>query len=121
MNRWIAFPASVLAVTLGCAAARADALVPDFAAATFNPGAPIDNTYFPLVPGTVFTYAGEDATEEIAVTFKMLQVLGVTTTVVVERAFEEGLLVEEAFNYFAQDTSGNVWYFGEDTTDFIRN
>ena len=32
--------------------------------------------------------------------------------------FEDGLLVEKTFDYFAQDTMGNVWYLGEDVTKF---
>ena len=35
-----------------------------------------------------------------------------------DREFEDGLLVEETFDYFAQDTLGNVWYLGEDVTKF---
>jgi hypothetical protein len=27
--------------------------------------------------------------------------------------------VEETFDYFAQDQAGNVWYFGEDVTNFV--
>jgi hypothetical protein len=33
-------------------------------------------------------------------------------------AFEDGLLQERTSDYFAQDTQGNVWYFGEDVTNF---
>ena len=43
---------------------------------------------------------------------------GVTTTVVRDRAFENGALVEDTFDYYAQDKNGTVWYFGEDTTEF---
>ena len=40
------------------------------------------------------------------------------TTAVRDRDFEGGLLVEETFDYYAQDAAGNVWYFGEDVTNF---
>jgi hypothetical protein len=38
--------------------------------------------------------------------------------VVHDQAFENNALVEDTFDWFAQDDAGNVWYFGEDTTEF---
>jgi hypothetical protein len=40
-------------------------------------------------------------------------VAGVTVTVLEEKAFEDGELVELALDYFAQHRDGSVWYFGE--------
>jgi len=81
----------------------------------------IDNPFFPLVPGTTFSYQGiSDGTpssNEFFVTFDTKLILGVTTTVVHDRAFEEGELVEDTFDWFAQDKFGNVIYFGEDSTE----
>lgn len=81
----------------------------------------IDNEYFPLIPGTTFYYEGEtDGTESSNVTYvthQTRQVLGVTTTVVHDQAFEDGVLVEDTLDYYAQDRAGNVWYFGEDTKE----
>lgn len=33
-------------------------------------------------------------------------------------AFRDGQLIETAFDYFAQDDNGNVWYLGEDVTNY---
>src|SRR5262249_24109669 len=41
-------------------------------------------------------------------------IMGVWTTVVHDRAFENGVLVEDTFDFYAQDLEGNVLYFGED-------
>ena len=46
------------------------------------------------------------------------RILGVRTTTQLDKAFEDGLLVEKTFDYFAQDKRGNVWYMGEDVTNF---
>ncbi len=46
------------------------------------------------------------------------RILGVRTTTQVDKAYEDGLLVEKTFDYFAQDRRGNVWYMGEDVTNF---
>jgi len=81
----------------------------------------VTNPYFPLKPGTTFLYKGE--TEGIPtsnvtyVTHDTKKILDVTTTVVHDQAFENGVLVEDTFDWFAQDKAGNVWYFGEDTKE----
>jgi hypothetical protein len=81
----------------------------------------VDNPYFPLVPGTTFTYRGEtdgEPTRNVtAVTSDTKVILGVTTIVVHDQAYEGKVLIEDTFDWYAQDTAGNVWYFGEDTRE----
>jgi hypothetical protein len=81
----------------------------------------IDNPYLPLKPGTTLTYRGkldrQSATDVLAVTNMTKMILGVTTTVVHDQVFIKGELVEDTFDWFAQDANGNVWYFGEDTKE----
>lgn len=82
----------------------------------------IDNPYFPLKPGTTFIYEGEaeEGTErnEMAVTNQTRVVLGVSATVVHDRVWADGKLIEETFDWYAQDKEGNVWYLGEDSKEF---
>ena len=109
------------------ASAQAAPFLPDFSSATFLPGAPVNHLYFPIEKGTTRSYEGqkeedgEIITEEFHLTGLGLgpTILGVQTTILRDRAFEDGLLVEDTFDYYAQDTNGNVWYFGEDVTNFI--
>jgi hypothetical protein len=81
--------------------------------------ATIDNTLFPLVPGTTLVYEGHtpDGLEhdEFAVTHNTRVILGVTCTEVHDTVTTNGLLTEDTLDWFAQDTTGNVWYFGEAT------
>ncbi|HEX9439966.1 MAG TPA: hypothetical protein VF909_09800 [Roseiflexaceae bacterium] len=81
----------------------------------------VTNPFFPLPPGTKFFYKGTtDGTptsNETYVTHKTKKILGVTTTVVHDQGFENGVLVEDTFDWYAQDVDGNVWYFGEDTKE----
>jgi len=81
----------------------------------------IDNPYFPLTPGTTFVYRGETDGVPIRnttyVTYETKIILGITCTVVHDQAFERGVLVEDTFDWYAQDVDGNVWYFGEDTKE----
>jgi len=81
----------------------------------------VDNPYFPLAPGTTFIYEGETegvpTRDEMTVTRETKDILGVTTTVVHHISYEDGVLIEDTFDWFAQDKDGNVWYFGEDTKE----
>ena len=82
----------------------------------------VDNPYFPLVPGMTYIYEGE--TEEGVehfedyVTHETRDVLGVTCIIVRDRVSVDGELVEETFDWYAQDKDGNVWYFGEDSKEY---
>ncbi|HEU5455994.1 MAG TPA: hypothetical protein VFU85_09960, partial [Nocardioides sp.] len=82
----------------------------------------IDNPFLPLEPGSRWVYksGGVDAeTITVTVTDDTRVVQGVTTTVVRDVVRDsDGTVVEETFDWFAQDAAGNVWYFGEDTTEY---
>jgi ribosomal protein S18 acetylase RimI-like enzyme len=95
--------------------------------------AAVDNPYFPLVPGTVLRYEAEteDGTElgEVTITSGVKNILGISATVVRDRVFydengngipEAALceLHEETFDWYGQDAQGNVWYLGEDSSDY---
>ena len=79
--------------------------------------ATVDNPYFPLKPGTIWTFGGDEDIE-VTVTTDTKLILGVATTVVRDRVFVNGALVEDTFDWFAQDRQGNVWYFGENTAEY---
>jgi len=81
----------------------------------------VQNPYFPLVPGTIYTYRQEtpDGVEinTVEVTHDTKTILGVTVTVVHDQVFLDGALKEDTFDWEANDKDGNVWYFGEDTKE----
>ncbi len=104
--------------------------VPDFAAATFTSPTDVDNTYFPLVPGTTWTYTAETEdgveTTVVEVLDETRTVNGITCRVVRDRVYlgdglplgPEDLLVEDTHDWYAQDDAGNVWYMGEDVVNY---
>lgn len=102
--------------------------LPDFKKATFVPGDPINNPYYPLKPGTIYVYEaeGQDAetgeinreTNRVAVTFQTKNIAGVTSTVIRDTVWANGFLEEDTDDWYAQDTDGNVWYLGEATTAY---
>lgn len=85
------------------------------------------NPYFPLVPGTRWVYMGEDEIITVEVLEETIEIDGVTCAVVRDVVTESGddeeeedggVPVEDTLDWFAQDTEGNVWYFGEISFNF---
>ncbi len=80
----------------------------------------IDNPYLPFKPGARWVYRSTDGKEQIEV--EVLQetrmVMGIAATVVRDRVSEDGELIEDTFDWYAQDRDGNVWYLGEDTKEY---
>jgi hypothetical protein len=94
---------------------------PDVNPGDFGSSLVIDNNYFPLVPRTLLVYVGTKegvpTRDEFCVTQDTKMIQGVETRVVRDRAFEDGVLVEDTLDWLAQDDAGNVRYFGEDTKE----
>lgn len=84
----------------------------------------IDNPYLPMVPGTRWTYRevgpdGEVMEVVVIVTNTTKEIAnGVTARVVRDTVTLDGEIIEDTFDWYAQDQEGNVWYFGEDTAEF---
>jgi hypothetical protein len=82
-----------------------------------------DHPYFPIRPGQRWTYREVEggATMQVVVTVssETEQIAnGVEAAVVRDTVTEDGVLVEDTKDWFAQDADGNVWYLGEDTAEF---
>ncbi|MGH9178861.1 MAG: hypothetical protein ACRD0N_09950 [Acidimicrobiales bacterium] len=83
----------------------------------------IDNPFLPLLPGSRWVYQGESDGEteriEVVVTDERRTVMGAQATVVRDTVTDaDGALVEDTFDWFAQDRDGNVWYLGEDSREY---
>lgn len=78
----------------------------------------ITNKYFSMPVGKKMVYElhTEDGIERVEVLIPgwTKNVIGVETLVFWDRVYLDGELIEDARDYLAQDSSGNVWYFGED-------
>jgi len=108
-------PAAVPAATLECPQS------PTFNANNFPASPKVDNTLYPLVPGTQFVLlghsnrTGEVLPHEIRFTVTDLTkvVNGVKTWVLWDLDINNSVLLEAELAFQAQDTSGNVWVLGE--------
>lgn len=82
------------------------------------------NTYFPIKAGTTFVYVGEN---EDGITVRVeekhtgdtKEIMGVTCIVINAREYEDGELIEDTDDWYAQDLSGNIWYFGEASQEIV--
>ena len=90
--------------------------------ATFRPTS--DHPFFPIEPGQRWTFREVEAdgtTLQVVVTVssETKQIAnGVEAAIVRDTATEDGELIEDTTDWFAQDAAGNVWYLGEETAEF---
>jgi hypothetical protein len=82
----------------------------------------VTNRYWPLKPGATWTYDGtkDHVPEHVVVTVsrETKTILGVKCLVVHDRVTVNGSLEENTTDWYAQDRSGAIWYFGEDSKDY---
>ena len=84
----------------------------------------IDNPYWPMKPGSRWVFRETDA--EGTVSRVVVTVLdktkmianGVEARIVHDQVTEGDQVVEDTYDWYAQDAEGNLWYFGEDTTEY---
>lgn len=84
----------------------------------------IDNPYWPMAPGARWVYRetdSEGARQRVVVTVTgktKRTANGIEAMVVRDEVTEDGVPVEITDDWYAQDNDGNVWYLGEDTTEY---
>jgi hypothetical protein len=83
----------------------------------------IDNPYWPMPVGRIWHVhvtnpQGESLEETITSTNQTKKIAdGVTARVVSDLVYDHGRPSEITYDWYAQDKDGNIWYFGEDTTE----
>jgi hypothetical protein len=85
--------------------------------------AEIDNPYWPMSHGSKWVYReideeGNELRVEVTVTDRAKKILGIDATVVHDVVTEDGEVIEDTYDWYAQDTGGNIWYLGEDTKEY---
>jgi hypothetical protein len=84
----------------------------------------IDNPYWPMTPGTRWTYRetgpdGDELTVVVVVTFDTRKIAnGIEARVVRDTVYLGDQIIEDTFDWYAQDADGAIWYLGEDTAEF---
>jgi hypothetical protein len=82
----------------------------------------IDNPYWPMAPESRWVYretaGGSVERAEVTVTKDTRKVDGITSRVIYDVVTKDGKLVERTYDWYAQDSAGNLWYLGEDTKEY---
>jgi hypothetical protein len=87
----------------------------------------VNNRFFPAPPGATWTYEGvtADGTERINVSVLSAtdpkgskMVMGLDARVIRDTVLLNGKLIEDTWDWYGQDAAGNVWYIGEDTSEY---
>jgi hypothetical protein len=84
----------------------------------------IDNPYRPMAPGSRRVYRDTDTDGtvqrvETTVTSRTKKIAnGIVARAVRDVVTEGGELIEQEYDWYAQDSAGNVWYFGEDVKEY---
>ena len=83
----------------------------------------IDNPYWPMRPGSRWVYRetdgeGGEQRVEVTVTAETRLIEGIEARVVHDVVSKDGTVIEDTFDWYAQDGDGNIWYLGEDTREF---
>lgn len=83
----------------------------------------IDNPYWPMTPGTQWTYRETDPDGDLTVVVTVTSETkpianGIEARVVRDTVRRGEELVEDTFDWYAQDADGTIWYLGEDTAEF---
>jgi len=86
--------------------------------------AEIDNQWWPMAVGSRWVYRETDSEGTVqkvvvTVTDRTKRIAnGVEARVVHDVVTEEGVPTEVTDDWYAQDADGNIWYMGEDTTEY---
>jgi len=82
----------------------------------------IDNPYWPIRPGSHWVYSevedGEAQRVDVTVTNRTKVLGGVNARVVHDQVTRKGQVLEDTYDWYAQDSDGNIWYLGEDTKEY---
>ena len=82
----------------------------------------IDNPYWPMRPGSHWVYSevedGEAQRVDVTALDRTKTLGGVTARVVHDQVTRKGQVLEDTYDWYAQDSDGNVWYLGENTKEY---
>lgn len=118
--------AGAMLAVAGCGGTSTSALPSGSDDITLDPAdfsTEITNPYWPMAPGDRWIYretdgSGDVQKVEVTVTDETKTIDGIDARVVHDVVSQDGDLVEDTFDWYAQDADGNVWYLGEDTAEY---
>ena len=78
----------------------------------------VAHSHWPMEPGSKWVYREDGQHIEVTVPGRTKEILGIRATVVHDVVTEDGEVVEDTYDWYAQDKDGNLWYLGEATKEY---
>jgi hypothetical protein len=83
----------------------------------------VTNKYWPMKKGDRWLYEERDENgtvtrDEVTVLDRTEKINGIEALVVHDVASQGGVTIEDTTDWYAQDSAGNLWYLGEETTSY---
>ena len=129
MKQIIFLVATLLLVSFGCKKDTArqidSSYSPDINPANFTNSTIITNPYYPATPGKKYIYEGQtdegfERVEEQRLNITKT-IMGITCVISNFKGYVNDKLVEETWDWYAQDNDGTLWYFGEEVNNYNQN
>jgi hypothetical protein len=118
----LAFPLSLLVlVATACGSSEGSSLPRGSEPANLDPAdfvSGVGHPYWPMAPGSRWVYREGSQRVVVTVTRRTKRIEGISATVVHDVVTEDGELVEDTWDWYAQDQNGNLWYLGEQTKEY---
>jgi hypothetical protein len=119
-------PLAAAALLAGCGAEDRPSLPQGSEPANLDPANfqdTIDHPYWPMQPGMAWVYSERDLEGSrqrvvVTVTEQTKEISGIRARVVHDVVTKDGAVVEDTYDWYAQDKDGNLWYLGEDTKEY---
>ena len=119
-------PLAAAALLAGCGAKDRGSLPQGSDPANLDPADfvdTIDHPYWPMQPGTAWVYSERDLKGSmqrvvVTVTEQTKEISGIRARVVHDVVTEDGAVLEDTYDWYAQDKDGNLWYLGEQTKEY---
>ena len=119
-------PLAAAALLAGCGADDKTSLPQGREPANLDPADfedTIDHPYWPMQPGTswISTERDLDGSKQrvvVTVTHETKEISGIPARVVHDVVTEDGAVIEDTYDWYAQDKDGNLWYLGESTKEY---
>lgn len=98
--------------------------LPDVEEASFPNPTEITNNYYGPPEGTTYVYEGGEPEmepdEEIRISLRnsTKEVMGVTCIIQHDVVYIDDIIIEDTDDWLAEDSEGNIWYFGEDVKNY---
>ena len=95
---------------------------PDIRIADFPESTTFTHPYFPYQQGSTYIYGGQSDEGTVRIELERTAVtriiMGIICSGIQDKTWIAGQLLEESLDWYAQDKEGNIWFMGQELTNY---